>query len=198
MILFRRPAQPTILDFLKSQARLDFTYRGVGATAEVPPPGYVLDHKRVELGMGEHVFAAARAALESWGHFQLGWVHAWPRDTLIQPGEVVAVIAHVMGIWWLNAARIVHVVDEVGPMRRFGFAYGTLPGHVESGEERFSIEWDQARDTVCYDILAFSKPRHILAKLGYPMVRRLQRRFARDSAAAMLREVQQANDQQRA
>ena len=38
---------------------------------------------------------------------------------------------------------------------RFGFAYGTLPGHGGSGEERFLIERDRD-DGVWYDILAFS------------------------------------------
>ncbi len=137
MILLRKPSQTTIQDFLNSQAQLDFTYQGAGATAQVPPPGYLLDQTRIELGSGERVFAAGKTALESWGHFQLGWVQAWPRDTPIQPGEVVAVIARFMGLWWLNAARIVYVVDELGPCSRFGFAYGTLPDHVESGEERF-------------------------------------------------------------
>ena len=48
------------------------------------------------------------------------------------------------------------------------------------------MEW-QEDDSVWYDILAFSRPNHFLARLGYPIVRRLQRRFARDSAAAMKR-----------
>jgi uncharacterized protein (UPF0548 family) len=78
-------------------------------------------------------------------------------------------------------------VDEAGPVARFGFAYGTLPGHAESGEERFLVEWDRTGDAVRYDVLAFSRPRHPLARLGYPLTRRAQRRFARDSAAAMLR-----------
>ena len=122
--------------------------------------------------------------LENWGHFQVGWVEALPRDTTIRRGEVVAVLARFMGLWWLNAARIVYAVDEIEPISRFGFAYGTLPDHAETGEERFTIEWNQADDEVWYDILAFSRPRHILARMGYPMVRRLQRRFARDSGAA--------------
>ena len=73
--------------------------------------------------------------------------------------------------------------------RRFGFAYGTLPGHVEQGEERFLVERTDD-DTVWYDILALSRPRHILTKIGYPFVRRLQKRFGRESAATMLRVVQ--------
>ena len=40
-------------------------------------------------------------------------------------------------------------------------------------------------DAVWYDILAFSRPNHFLARLGYPLVRRLQKRFARDSASAI-------------
>ena len=76
-----------------------------------------------------------------------------------------------------------------GPIGKFGFAYGTLPGHVESGEERFLVEWDRGDDGVWYDILAFSRPNHILTRLGYPVVRRLQKRFGRDSAASMLRAV---------
>jgi uncharacterized protein (UPF0548 family) len=101
----------------------------------------------------------------------------------------VAVVARVLGVWWVNACRVVYVVDQDGPVARSGFAYGTLPGHAESAEERFLAEWDRADDSVWYDILAFSRPRHPLARLGYPLTRRTQRRFARDSAAAMLRAV---------
>jgi uncharacterized protein (UPF0548 family) len=83
----------------------------------------------------------------------------------------------------------VYTIDETGPVCRFGFAYGTLPDHAESGEERFLVEWDRATDAVHYDILAFSRPRHPLARIGYPLTRRTQKRFARDSAAAMRRAV---------
>ena len=94
-----------------------------------------------------------------------------------------------MGCWWLNSCRIVYVIDEQNPVWRFGFAYGTLPGHIEAGEERFLLEWSAADDIVWYDILAFSRPRHMLARLGYPLVRRMQKQFGRDSAAAMRRSV---------
>ena len=80
-------------------------------------------------------------------------------------------------------------MDEQGPISKYGFAYGTLPGHVESGEECFLIEWNHADDGVYYDILAFSKPNHFLTRLGYPVVRRMQKRFGRDSAAAMQKAV---------
>jgi uncharacterized protein (UPF0548 family) len=98
-------------------------------------------------------------------------------------------MGRAVGVWWLNACRVVYAVVETGPVSRFGFAYGTLPGHVESGEERFLIEWDRGDDGVWYDILAFSRPNHLLTRLGYPLVRRAQKRFGRDSAAAVFRSV---------
>ena len=98
-------------------------------------------------------------------------------------------MGRAIGLWWLNSCRIVYVVDESGPISRFGFAYGTLPGHVESGEERFLIEWDRGENSVWYDILAFSRPNHILTRLGYLVVRRTQKRFGRDSAATMFRAI---------
>jgi uncharacterized protein (UPF0548 family) len=98
------------------------------------------------------------------------------------------VLARAFGLWWLNACRIVYIVDEDdGSMRRFGFAYGTLPGHAESGEERFLVEWDRRDGCVWYDILAFSRPNHFLVRLAYPQARKLQKQFARDSALSIQR-----------
>jgi uncharacterized protein (UPF0548 family) len=189
MLSLRKPRAESLRRFLAAQAKLDFTYAAVGATADEPPLGYVVDRTRIKLGEGEAVFKAAKSALERWEQFRLGWVEAWPPETPIRAGEVVAVIGRAMGLWWLNASRIVYVVNESGPISKFGFAYGTLPGHVETGEERFMIEWNQATSIVWYDILAFSRPNHILTRLGYPLVRRMQKRFGEDSAASMLRAI---------
>ena len=72
--------------------------------------------------------------------------------------------------------------------RKYGFAYGTLQDHAEQGEEKFSVEWAED-NSVWYDILAFSRPRQWQAKVARPLSRRLQKRFARDSMAAMARAV---------
>ena len=189
MLSLRKPSVETMRRFLAAQAKLPFTYSAVGATAETSPADYVVDHTRIKLGQGELVFRSAIAALRRWQQFSMGWVVAWPSNTPIQKGEVVAVMGRAIGLWWLNACRVVYVVDEEGPNSKFGFAYGTLPGHVESGEERFLIEWDTSDDGVWYDIVAFSRPNQFSARLGYPVVRRLQKRFGRDSAASMLRTV---------
>jgi uncharacterized protein (UPF0548 family) len=191
MPFFRKPSAATVRAFLEAQARLELTYAAVGATAAVPPPGFVLDHTRIQVGEGEDVFRAAKRALERWEQFRLRWVEAWPPDTPIKTGQVVAVVARAFGLWWLNACRIIYVVDETEPMHRFGFAYGTLPGHAGRGEERFLIERDRDGG-VWYDILAFSRPNLFLTRLGYPWVRRTQRRFGRESAAVMLQAARPA------
>src|SRR5215510_8892463 len=46
MLSLRRPTAGTIQAFLTAQARLDLTYSAVGATATIPPAGYVVDHTR--------------------------------------------------------------------------------------------------------------------------------------------------------
>lgn len=189
MLSLRKPSAETIRRFLLEQAKLGFTYSAVGATAGNPPAGYVVDHTRIKLGDGEQVFEAAKGALRRWDQFRLGWLEASPAETPIQSGAVVAVVARAISLWWLNACRIVTVVDEAGAVSRFGFAYGTLPDHAGTGEERFLVELDRSDNSVWYDILAFSRPNHLLARLGYPMVRRTQKRFGRESAAAMQRVV---------
>ncbi len=193
MFSLRKPSVESIRGFLKTQETLDFSYPAVGASANSLPAGYVTDRTRILLGSGESIFLAAKAALQRWEHFRLGWVELWSPDTPIQSGEVVAIMAWASGLWSLNFCRIVYVVDESGPISKFGFAYGTLPGHVESGEELFQIEWDQNTKSVWYDILAFSRPNHFLTRLGYPLVRHTQKRFGRDSAAAMFRAVNSAS-----
>ncbi len=189
MVSFQKPAVDSIRRFIAEQAKLDFSYSAVGATAATPPAGFVVDRTRIKLGEGEAVYESASAALRRWDHFKLGWVDVWSPETPVEAGEVVAVMGRALGLWWLNCCRIVYVVNETGPIRKFGFAYGTLPGHVESGEERFVIEWNRGDNSVWYDILAFSRPSQVLIRLGSPIVRRMQKRFGRDSAAAVFRSV---------
>lgn len=182
MFYWHKPSPAQIQAHLAQQAALPFSYAAVGQTKQTPPRGYVVDHNRVQLGTGRATFEHAKKALQRWQMFNLGWVQiCWPAAPLAS-GATVGVLATVCGLWSLNACRIVYVVDEVDC---YGFAYGTLPDHLERGEERFLVEWRQSDDSVWYDILAFSQPQHALAKLGYPVVRHFQKRFARDSKRAM-------------
>lgn len=182
---FTSPSEERISAFLAEQRKLDCSYPEVGHSRDLSPSGYNIDHNRVLLGHGETVFAAGCQALRNWKMFPAPWTQLLPDTTLIETGQVVAMLAYVYGVWWLNACRIVYTFDESAPVRRYGFAYGTLPGHVECGEERFSIEW-LPDNTVWYDLRAFSRPRYWPVRLAKPLARGLQRRFIVESKLAMV------------
>lgn len=186
MLLFTKPDRPAVQQFLNDVKVQSFSYAAVGATRKSPPRGYNIDHNRTKLGSGPDAFAIAQRAVREWKTFDFPWVDlCWP-NTPIEVDQNVAIIASHFGFYSLNASRIVYTIDEPD---RFGFAYGTLAEHGEIGEERFSVEYHRETGEVWYDLLAFSLPGHILARLGYPLSRYLQHEFAKDSLAAMRRTV---------
>jgi len=92
---------------------------------------------------------------------------------LLRPGDT-AVLLLGWGVLSLRIpVRVVYVIDE--PTRR-GFAYGTLPGHPESGEEAFVVE-HRDDDSVWLTIRAFSRPAYRWLWLGYPVLRLFQAIF---------------------
>lgn len=185
MFLLTKPAPKRIERFLALQRNRTFSYRETAYTRKGAPPGYQVDHNRVQIGEGRAAFARAVEALRNWKMFDLGWVSAHPTTAPVEPGTTVAIRVRHFGFWSLNACRIVYKIDDEGPVVRFGFAYGTLPDHAERGEERFTVEWHHDDGAVWYDIYAFSKPNHTLARIAGPVTRALQKRFARDSMKAM-------------
>ena len=188
VLLFSSPSNTQLDKFLADAAQSPHSYTEVGATLERSlPTSYTVDHNRVLLGKGEALFHKAAIAFHDWKMFDLGWVRVYPAPPSISTGENVAVIVRWCGLYFLNACRIVDTIHEHVPQARFGFVYGTLQQHAERGEERFQVEWDRHTDEVWYDILAFSQPNQLLARIGSPFARRLQKRFAADSKAAMVR-----------
>jgi uncharacterized protein (UPF0548 family) len=155
----------------------------------VPPKGFVHDLSRSEIGRGLHVFAVACEAFRRWEQFDLGWVQVLNPLAKIAPGELVAVEAHT-ALWSINFSRVAEVVDSP---TRFGFMYTTTAFHVEEGQERFVIDFDPESESVSYLLEAVSRPRHLLARIGYPFSRAMQHRFARDSHARIRRCIRAAN-----
>jgi uncharacterized protein (UPF0548 family) len=194
LFLFDEPSKDRISRFLDAQRDAPFSYEEVGATRKgaKAPAGYAADHNRARLGEGKNTFDRAVAALYAWKMFDIGWVRLVPAEPPVEVGTTVAVLASHYGFHSLNPCRISYTIDQdEDNLVRRGFAYGTLPGHGERGEERFTVEWHREDDSVYYDLYAFSRPNHLLAGLGYPLARRLQRRFAEDSLHAMVRATNQ-------
>lgn len=191
MIRWRRPSPREIHDTLAADDR-PFAYREVGATAYPESfarlaDRYTLDRHRFPLGRGRAVFERARAALFAYRHFEIPWLELHGAAEPVHPGQVVATLARTLGLWSLNPCRIVDRRDESGDPDVASFAYGTLEGHVAAGEERFTVRRDPRTDEVAFEIIAFSRPALWLTRLGRPVMRRVQGRFAPAAAAALRR-----------
>jgi uncharacterized protein (UPF0548 family) len=186
MFFVRRPSQDAIRSFVRDSQELPLSYGPIGiVNGETPCRD--LDEAIVTIGRGRTDFDRAKAALMAWKQFDIGWVATFPRHAPVAVGTVVAVLIQHLGFWSLNGCRVLYSVGGDG---RFGFAYGTLTNHAESGEELFDVFLDSESDEVRYRIRATSKPQAALARIGQPIARALQARFRRDSAAVMKRAIE--------
>ncbi|WP_116375762.1 DUF1990 family protein [Mycobacterium sp. MFM001] len=151
---------------------LPLTYPEVGATAGPPPPGY--DHLgfATQIGAGQKRFEDAADAVMHWGMQRGAGLRVKASSDVVTVGAVVLV-----GLGPLQApCRVVYVVDE--PEAK-GFAYGTLPGHPESGEERFVVRHDPVTAAVFAEVSSFSRPVAWWAKAAGPFTKLGQRVIAK-------------------
>jgi len=186
VFLMRRPSAADIERFLDRSRRLSLSYGPTGIARHSSDVDR-LDEQVVTIGHGDADFERARIALASWKHFDIGWVELFPMDASIETGTVVAVLIRHLGFWSLNGARVLFNVGGTDSQTAFGFAYGTLTNHAESGEELFEVSIDRQTGDVMYRIRAVSWPQGALTWIGQPIVRLLQARFRHDSAVAMRR-----------
>jgi uncharacterized protein (UPF0548 family) len=193
LIRLRRPTEPDIGSLRGSVRAL--TYPEVGATAKLESVAiraalasrYDLDHHEFRLGVGRALFERARSALLAWRHFAVPWVDFHGPD-FVATGQVVATAVCVAGLWFVNPCRVVYVEPPDGNCA--AYAYGTLPGHAESGEERFQVSLVPVSEAVVYELFAFSRPAILASRIAYPLARRIQRRFAVSSARALARALE--------
>ena len=78
-------------------------------------------------------FDAAADKLFRWGLQRSGIFRVNPSHAIVEEGVEVSL---GFGPWDFRC-RVVNVFREEG---RCGFTYGTLPGHIERGEETFTLE----------------------------------------------------------
>jgi uncharacterized protein (UPF0548 family) len=188
VFLALRPSPEQIDRFIRASDRLPLSYEPVGIVRS-EPVGRPFDEAVVTVGRGAADFVRAQRALRAWKQFDLGWVELFPRCASTAVGTNVAVLIRHFGFWSLNGARVVYGAGHGIEDGRFGVAYGTLGNHAEAGEELFEVALDEKTGDVTYRIRAISWPHALPARLGQPMVRRLQARFRRDSGAAMQRAI---------
>ncbi|MCP5559457.1 MAG: DUF1990 domain-containing protein [Verrucomicrobiaceae bacterium] len=187
MLDLHRPDPAWLRERLAEWATAPLSYTHRSGIDHPPQGGFIVDHHRAYLGRGQAVFSATKAALDEWVHFP-DWAVIHPHLASQTPGSLVAMVVRIMGLWWINPCRILQRHDSE---TTHGFVYGTLPEHAECGEELFGAEMD-AQGDVWYVIRAFSRPRHWMAWVGFPLARWWQCRFVRDSQAKMQHTVRAA------
>ncbi|MBV8860663.1 MAG: DUF1990 domain-containing protein [Mycobacterium sp.] len=149
-------------------SNMPLTYREVGATAGPPPPGYHHLGLVSQIGVGHQRFEEAADAVMHWGMQRGAGLRVKASSEVVTVGTVVLV-----GLGFLKApCRVVYVVDE--PNVR-GFAYGTLHGHPESGEERFVVRYNPDTAAVYAEVSAFSRPAAWWSKAAGPFTKLAQR-----------------------
>jgi uncharacterized protein (UPF0548 family) len=143
-------------------ATLPLTYAEVGATAGPPPDGYGHLHASAVIGHGRQRYEDAAEAVMRWGMLRGAGVRVEATTDVAAVGSEVLV-----GLGPVRApCRVVYVVDEAD---RRGFAYGTLPGHPEAGEELFAVRYDPASDAVYAEVTAFSRHATWWSRLAGPI-----------------------------
>ena len=107
-----------------------------------------------------------------------------PRATALRAAVGVDVLSRLvfLGV----PCRIVWTLETAD---RTGFGYGTLEGHVESGEEGFLVE--RRGDEVWAVIRAYARADRWLTRLGGPVTWRLQRVVALGYLRALRRAVRE-------
>jgi uncharacterized protein (UPF0548 family) len=153
---------------LSDLAGLPLTYTEIGATAGALPAGYHHVQKSAVIGRGRQRFEEAAAAGMRWGMLRGAGIRVAATTEIAGVGsEVIVHLGPVQA-----PCRVVYVVDE--PDRR-GFAYGTLPGHAESGEELFLVRYDPATENVIAEVTAFSRHATWWSRLASPVTSLVQR-----------------------
>ena len=157
-----------------------FTYAQVGATLDRPlPPHYHHLRHRVRIGEGTEVFRRAAEAVLTFDMHRGAGTRIRTEARRAAPGVRVTVGLGPFTV----PCEVVYVHDEPG---RAGFGYGTLPGHLEQGEEAFVVERDAAGG-VWFTVVAFSRPARWTTILAGPIAVLAQRAFARRLGRTLIR-----------
>jgi uncharacterized protein (UPF0548 family) len=179
----KAPSTDDLAKLVSGERESQLTYSEVGSTAspDSRPAGYRHDRWTADLGsFTPDRFAQAAAALAQWQVQRGAGLTIYPGDP-VRPGATFALVFRLAVVDVVATGRIVYVTTEPD---RFGFGYGTLPSHPERGEEAFHVVRQGSR--LLLEIVAFSRPRHPIARLGAPVTRTVQMRVTRRYLTALV------------
>lgn len=181
VVSLRRPRVPELGALLEHQAGLPFSYKQTGMTSDDrPPAGFLADVAEVVVGQGGDVFDNAVSHLQNWRVHERSGLQVRAEGPA-QVDAAVVLVAHWAVAFVTLACRVVYVVEGE---RRWGFAYGTLEHHPETGEELFLVHHG-LDDKVRFRVRAYSRHGHWLTWAIGPTARLIQHRATLNYLEAM-------------
>lgn len=157
-------------------------YPEVGATRTRPlPAGYHHLHHTVLVGHGREAYATAGDAVTTWRMHRASGARVAAEAVRAAPGATLEVS---MGLGPVRFSAPCQVIWTAYTERETGFAYGTLAGHPERGEESFVVELRED-GSVWFTVTAFSRAAAWYTRLGGPVARALQLAYARRLGRAL-------------
>ncbi|WP_271983699.1 DUF1990 family protein [Pseudoclavibacter terrae] len=157
------------------------TYAEVGATAGALPDGYHHVRESLLIGHGRAAFERAADDLLAGRAQSRAGASVELSDVPLREGSLVVMRMRIGPLRFRIPCLVVWA--ERTPTT-CGFAYGTLPGHPERGEERFQLVLADSGDVI-FSIVAFSRPGRWFTRLGGPLARSVQTRMTRRYLAAL-------------
>lgn len=159
-----------------SDAPAALTYAERGATLGGPlPADYAHLHLTVPVGHGPAAYVTAGEAVTTWRMHRAAGARVRTRAPRAEPGVRLEVST---GAGPLRLRAPVEVIWARYEDRRTGFAYGTLDGHPECGEESFVVDLHDD-GSVWFTVTAFSRPARWYTRLSGPVVPVVQQAYAR-------------------
>ncbi|HEX7105666.1 MAG TPA: DUF1990 domain-containing protein [Acidothermaceae bacterium] len=176
-------AERTLRRTLRRASALDFNYADVGASREqTVPTGCDSIAESAVVGAGLAQFTLLAEGIRNWQihrHADLQIVADHPA----REGVNVAIGQRLGPATVVLSCRVVWTLDEPD---RNGFAYGSLVGHPEAGEEAFVAELEPD-GAVRFRVYGFTAPGTVATAAARPLTRALARR-------ALLRYLPAARD----
>jgi len=181
-IALRRPSDEKLIGLWEQQSSLPVSYKNAGMTRSGPHRGY--RHHKASVSLGVGTFKEGREVLRAWGAQRGAGFGVHPERPVAQ-GMAVLVYGRLGPLYTSVCCRVIYIIDEDD---RWGFAYGTLPHHVERGEESFIVSKDK-EDNVTFTVESLSRPASVVARLGSPIARAIQNRITGRYLEALRRSV---------
>jgi uncharacterized protein (UPF0548 family) len=126
------------------------------------PEGYHHQRRSADVGTGAPSWVWAKKALATLQADRRVSPGYLPARRASRHGAVVLATPDISPARLVLPYRVVHCTDEA---RSFGFAYGTLLGRPERGEESFDVRLDD-QGVVSFHVVAFSRPGDLATELA--------------------------------